>query len=457
MSTHLRCCLLTALLASALGLEFLSAAAAAEKVCERSASDNPPELIAPLTASPNADFSGSLRLYVVEPDSRWNDCDGYPYHNALLDIPLDTAIALTTGDRFVRSRIWDAPAAGYTVTESNIMVIAVLFVDTFVTNYSNPPYQNPFPAFYADAAAYAVPGSCDSNNTTGNSTHTVFVEEATSTGCPSCPATSFWLNYIHSTGSYNFIFTALVYDRNADANTRLDEFNCMFLPTTYYDGGDELTIGGWDEAGPYQSALAAADSRAVIGANVMLKLTWLDGDLQIDYVLTLDAPTNTFATPAAPTGETEPLVNNPYFYTVNVNDPEGDRMWYQFDWGDGAFSDWQGPYASGDPCSQTHQWQTVGTYDVRVKSRDFWLGESDWSAPLTVNAECCIKPGDFNDDGEIKVSDLTALIAYLFRGAAAPACLDHGDTTGDGDIKVSDLTLLIAYLFRGGAAPVSCS
>lgn len=69
---------------------------------------------------------------------------------------------------------------------------------------------------------------------------------------------------------------------------------------------------------------------------------------------------------------------------------------------------------------------------------------------------CCKLRGDFNNDGVVKVADLTALINYLFRGGAAPSCLAHGDTNGDGTIKVADLTLLINYLFRGGPAPAAC-
>jgi len=72
------------------------------------------------------------------------------------------------------------------------------------------------------------------------------------------------------------------------------------------------------------------------------------------------------------------------------------------------------------------------------------------------DACCCTLRGDFNDDGSVKVSDLTALINFLFRGGASPGCLDHGDTNADGSIKVSDLTLLINYLFRGGPPPAAC-
>lgn len=75
----------------------------------------------------------------------------------------------------------------------------------------------------------------------------------------------------------------------------------------------------------------------------------------------------------------------------------------------------------------------------------------------TVDLEpCCVVRGDFNGDGAVKVSDLTGLINYLFRGGAAPGCPDHGDTNADGSIKVSDLTLLVNYLFRGGPAPAAC-
>lgn len=89
-------------------------------------------------------------------------------------------------------------------------------------------------------------------------------------------------------------------------------------------------------------------------------------------------------------------------------------------------------------------------------ARDIWYehGDSVWC-----QNDCCIgMRGDVNGtDGEaVNISDMTFLIAYLFRGGPQPPCMDEADVTGDGSVNVSDVTHTIAFLFRGGAAPPPC-
>lgn len=64
------------------------------------------------------------------------------------------------------------------------------------------------------------------------------------------------------------------------------------------------------------------------------------------------------------------------------------------------------------------------------------------------------KCGDVTNDGDIKVSDLTYFINYMFRGGPAAYYPGSSDMNGDGELKISDLTFLIAYLFSGGPAPI---
>ena len=68
-----------------------------------------------------------------------------------------------------------------------------------------------------------------------------------------------------------------------------------------------------------------------------------------------------------------------YEYTFVSTDPDGDGLDYYIDWGDGNFTDWLGPYVSGEELVLTHTWTEKGTYIIRAKTRDIPDGaESDW-------------------------------------------------------------------------------
>ncbi|HPM37444.1 MAG TPA: hypothetical protein PK186_07795 [candidate division Zixibacteria bacterium] len=69
---------------------------------------------------------------------------------------------------------------------------------------------------------------------------------------------------------------------------------------------------------------------------------------------------------------------------------------------------------------------------------------------------CCRLRGDITHSGDIAVSDLTALIAFLFRGGAALHCVQEADVDANDALGVADLTALVGFLFRGGAAPPPC-
>lgn len=69
---------------------------------------------------------------------------------------------------------------------------------------------------------------------------------------------------------------------------------------------------------------------------------------------------------------------------------------------------------------------------------------------------CCQLRGDFNYSGAIDISDITALVSYLFRSGVPSACAEHMDFDASGEPNVSDLTKLVAYVFRGGPPPAAC-
>lgn len=87
--------------------------------------------------------------------------------------------------------------------------------------------------------------------------------------------------------------------------------------------------------------------------------------------------------PDAPTGEETGLPGEDYRYSCKkTSDPNGDRIMYLFDWGDGTDSGWIMPQPG--TLRAYHNWTDQGTYEVRVKAMDEYGRESEWSDPLSV-------------------------------------------------------------------------
>ncbi len=84
-------------------------------------------------------------------------------------------------------------------------------------------------------------------------------------------------------------------------------------------------------------------------------------------------------TPAAPIGPDTGVPQTQYTFTATTTDPEGEQIYYMFDWGDGNLSSWVGPYNSGVTVNASYAWEREGTYHVTVKAKDAQGEESDWS------------------------------------------------------------------------------
>lgn len=448
------------LVASALAAMCLAPLAAADNFTRVEPSPVPvaPAVSAPVENSAAA-FGGTLRLFIVEPNSRWSDHNGQQFHYAFMDLALDSAVTIADGSRTILSRTWLASSSGFSgYNRDNIMVMAVLFEDDVHNGYSDPPLGGLFNAYYVAATAAARPGACDSNNTSGNSTHTAFLEEASANYCPYCPTTSYWVNSVFNSGNYNFFYLTHVRDRNSESYSVLNRYNVVAIPCTYFDGGDEVVLGGYSGTSPYTTPLLTSCQRAVEGANLAVKVEWLNanGDLAIDVILTKGAAIDNAPTVENPVGQVKPIIGQPYNYTTSGTDADGDDMYYKFNWGDGQESEWLGPYAPGETCTASRTWPTMGSYNVIVKSRDEWYAETAWSAPLAVQAGCCTLRGDVTGDNKVIVSDLTYLVNFLFKAGPASPCVDHPDLNNDNKVIVSDLTYLVNFLFKGGTAPIVC-
>jgi len=91
----------------------------------------------------------------------------------------------------------------------------------------------------------------------------------------------------------------------------------------------------------------------------------------------------------------KPLLNGPVrggrdvdvVFSASSVDPEGDKVQYWFDWGDGGNSGWvpDEHVSSGVVVDVKHNFDRFGSFRVRVRARDFHGGEGVWSDEFSIS------------------------------------------------------------------------
>jgi hypothetical protein len=71
-------------------------------------------------------------------------------------------------------------------------------------------------------------------------------------------------------------------------------------------------------------------------------------------------------------------------FCTSATDPDGHKVKYRFDWGDGTTSGWTSFVPSGTEACINHAWSNPGTYIVKAQARDQYEDTSSWSYGLTV-------------------------------------------------------------------------
>jgi parallel beta-helix repeat protein len=103
----------------------------------------------------------------------------------------------------------------------------------------------------------------------------------------------------------------------------------------------------------------------------------IPGEMSIDNYPLM----NPYGAPSKPIikGPTNGKPSEEYNYSVLSFDPDDDNVSYFFDWGDGTTSDWTSFVESGTEIYVSHTWKNKGTYEIKVKAKDIYELESDWS------------------------------------------------------------------------------
>lgn len=90
-------------------------------------------------------------------------------------------------------------------------------------------------------------------------------------------------------------------------------------------------------------------------------------------------------TPTKPEGPEKCIKNVEATFLSTTTDPEGEQIYYLFDWGDGNFSEWVGPYASGENGEASHNWSDLGEYVIKAIAKDINGVQSNWSEPHIIS------------------------------------------------------------------------
>jgi len=107
----------------------------------------------------------------------------------------------------------------------------------------------------------------------------------------------------------------------------------------------------------------------------------LFGDPSLAFLINENNPPDK---PEKPIGSSSGKINKDYNFSSVSTDLDGDKIYYKWDFDDGTFSKWLGPFNSGEPINITHTWSEKGVYNIKIKARDNHRAESTWSEPLTI-------------------------------------------------------------------------
>ena len=161
-----------------------------------------------------------------------------------------------------------------------------------------------------------------------------------------------------------------------DADGTVDEWSGLLN-----SGNVDTRSHAWSSSGIYQIKVKAQDEHGE------------ESGWSASLLVTISGENNAPLKPTQPEGESSGKAGTSYTYSSSTTDPDTDRIFYLFDWGDGTESGWIGPYDSGDTIFQSHIWTAQGDYVVKVKAKDDPNDDGDpsdgmesvWSDPLQIS------------------------------------------------------------------------
>lgn len=210
------------------------------------------------------------------------------------------------------------------------------------------------------------------------------------------------------------------------------------------DGDPLIYIFHWDDGnsstvGPFESeANAGADHIWRRAGTYKVRVRAMDDNASSLWSSPLKVVVNSPpGQPAIPAGKSTVLPGEMISFATSAEDPDGDRLRYIFDWGDGSVSvtDWT---ESGRALSITHSWRRAGSYVIAVRAEDCANASSPWSEAIAIIINTLPgRPDQLSGPGSGY-----AMVPYNFQTSAIDQDGDSLNYTfdwGDGSLDALDL------------------
>ncbi|MCP4705025.1 MAG: hypothetical protein GY865_10475 [candidate division Zixibacteria bacterium] len=230
-------------------------------------------------------------------------------------------------------------------------------------------------------------------------------------------------------------------------------YDFSYYPTCFFDGGQATFVGGDDRVFLYEDSVESVRGIPVQDVDLDVSMEWLGGGQIRINVNIVNNEYENYApdAPSMPTGDAMGMADGTYEFSSTGTDPNRQQVYYMWDWGDGDVSDWLGPFDYEVASVLSHTWTEPGQYNISTKIKDDSDLESPWSDAGFIDIWEC---GDVDDNNDINILDIVAVINYKYKGGAAPIPIESGDVDNNGDVNILDIVVLINFKYKGGSAPV---
>ena len=146
------------------------------------------------------------------------------------------------------------------------------------------------------------------------------------------------------------------------AKSQVDQIYANVLRPDVYGNNPYLRLLKERTNDSYYEELEGSDgTEKIIG-----QTWWYSPIIHVTVTSENEAPNK----PAKPSGQVSGNITVEYTYTTSTTDPDGNQVYYLWDWGDGTQSEWLGPFTSGAEVSAQKSWNTKGIYSIKVKAKD---------------------------------------------------------------------------------------